>query len=186
MLWNVWGTKPGTAHSVQAHTHTAGQSRSLHLWLLFGTSFPPCFSQQRECISVGSTPALCRPLYASPVFQALPSVQMKRWVNAQSCAPGAKCWWSQNLHFPLDAKCQFFFCPCYCFAQCWQSFPFLYGTVRKFTINSCWWWGFLASKVSCSLYLLCSSQIVSLDKLEGLWQCINIDCVRFECLNENK
>lgn len=41
--------------------------------------------------------------------------------------------------FALSTGCKMsiFFCPCYCFAQCWQSFPFLYGTVRKFTINSC-------------------------------------------------
>lgn len=65
-------------------------------------------SPSKGSASVWEVPLPCADLYASLVFQALPSVQMKRWVNTQSCAPGAKCWWSQNLHFPLDAKCQIF------------------------------------------------------------------------------
>lgn len=97
--------KPSNGHAAQACTHTESTKPTSAplppLW-----DFPPTMlvpakgaHQPGKCLCPAETS-----LHASQVPWTLPSVQMKRRVNAQSCAPGAKRWWSQNLHCPLGAK----------------------------------------------------------------------------------
>lgn len=80
---------------------------------------------------------LC-PVETSPWFTGAPgsavSANEKMGKHSELCTRGKMLVKSE---FVLSTGCKTsIFCPCYCFAQCWQSFPLLYGTVRKFTITA--------------------------------------------------